>query len=157
MSSLALKIAKTIHIYLSTESLKPFLHKTLEIRRLVDWTTFDVVQMGYWIGILRTRRDPSAPLMHHFHGGRCVIILGFEIFAKFWFTLESWIRNIPRYCVHGPRLSCNSCYVHLCGATLLHLSSLMSETLLRLRPLHNTCVQSTGYVRVCLVKYKINL
>jgi len=78
-----------------------------------------------WIGILRTRRDPSAPLMHHFHGGRCVIILGFEIFAKFWFTLESWIRNIPRYCVHGPRLSCNSCYVHLRGATLLHLSSSM--------------------------------
>src|SRR5271168_4938321 len=74
---------------------------------------------------LRTRRDPSAPLMHHFHGGRCVIILGFEIFAKFWFTLESWIRNIPLYCVHGPRLSCNSCYVHLRGATLLHLSSSM--------------------------------
>ena len=37
----------------------------------------------------------------------------------------------------------------------LVIYALMSETLLRLRPLHNLCVQSTGSVKVCLVKYKI--
>ena len=35
-----------------------------------------------WIGILRKRRDQSVPLMHHFRGGRCVIILGFKSISK---------------------------------------------------------------------------